>query len=127
MTCDKTVVFSGYSAKGKFEGTKGVINIIRRTDNTMGKRKRTNNDLQYITQKTSFVSRVQKNDTTDSLVKCSKYEEPNLLLLHIYLGANINLIVFGFTPPGSNLTVYQTICNTSLKRIMIHISKSLNK
>jgi hypothetical protein len=36
-----------------FEDTKGVIKIVyRRTDNTMAKRTRTNNDLPNITQKT---------------------------------------------------------------------------
>jgi len=38
-----------------FEDNKGVIRICKSmTDNTMVKRKRTNNDLQNTTQKTNF-------------------------------------------------------------------------
>ena len=36
----------------EFEDTKGAIRICKKTDNTITKRKRTNNDLQNITHKT---------------------------------------------------------------------------
>jgi hypothetical protein len=47
-----------------FEDTKGIIRSVnrRRTDNTMAKRKRTNDDLQNIAQKT-------KNRATRTLLR----------------------------------------------------------